>query len=500
MLERAPPPHELLAEAERRGLIGASLDIFDGLIPEQRAVAEDQSKKIEVTCSRRAGKTTGLGRILIKSSQRAKELPEDELITGYLCPTKGQAKRLMWGRLQSLAKRYRIPYVFNSTELIARHPNGHQIWIMGADKDRDIDKVRGFSYYKFIIDEAQAVGRHMEDLIEEAIEPGLGDWDGQLILAGTPNAACTGYFHDAATGEKKGYSHHAWTIRHNYMFPRWRNKPDWKERVEVYLKGVRDEHNWDEGSSTYIREYLGLWLRDIGGLVYRYDDAKNTYRGDVPEVGTWHYILGIDLGFDDAFATEVIGYREHDPVLYEIDAFKKQGLVPSQWSEHIRALIDRYGRFDAIVMDTGGLGKAIAMDMVQRFRLPLRSAEKSQKNAAIELLNGDLRGGVVKIIHSDSPKSLMSEWKLLQWDENHKYEDKSYQNHLSDAFLYAYREAKHWRQKPAIVNPEPGSAAAMKRWEEKYWKEQLDKNERLGQDLRGQWRPRWTARRGFNLR
>ena len=71
----------------------------------------------------------------------------------------------------------------------------------------------------------------------------------------------------------------------------------------------------------------------------------------------------------------------------------------------------------------------------------------------------------------------MDEWRLLQWDEDRPKEDDRFENHLSDAALYAWRESRHYASVPREVEPEVGSEEYYKRLSDRHEKQLLDKLE-----------------------
>ena len=72
----------------------------------------------------------------------------------------------------------------------------------------------------------------------------------------------------------------------------------------------------------------------------------------------------------------------------------------------------------------------------------------------------DLNAGRVKVVRGNP---ILEEWAVLQWADNKapsdkRQEDPRLSNHLSDAGLYAWREARHWLYEappPIIVEKTP---------------------------------------------
>ena len=307
---------------------------------------------------------------------------------------------------------------------------------------------RGHKYRRVVVEECGAQGPHLKELILDVIEPRTADLSGQIAMLGTPNAARAGFFFEACTGLAKGWSHHHWTLFDNPYLPHARQ---WVQ------ENLFDARGWTAEHPTYCREYLGLWVRDDSAMVYDYREDRNTY-AVLPEAEKWHCVLGIDLGWRDSTAFFVWGWRKGDPNLYELYAFKRPKMTLSAMFRIINKLRESY-RIRAIVADPAGQGRMLIEEANERWRtelggLEMESAEKSEKNAHIELFNDDLRTGRVKV-RPDSP--IVSEWVLLQWDETGEDEDERFENHLSDAALYGWRRAQHFRQKPPPEKPKIGT-------------------------------------------
>jgi hypothetical protein len=401
-------------------------------------------------------------------------------IVGYLVRTKDQARRLIWGRLQALVQRLGLPVSFNHTTLTARHANGCEIWVLGADKETDIEKLRGFAYVLIVVDEAQSLPAHFRTLVTEVLGPALTDYKGTLLLLGTPNAARAGYFYEACKGR---YSHqyhvHHWTVRDNIYFPRWAGATPEEAVVqaEKMLAEIREDEGWAPDDPAYLREWEGLWIRDGAGLVYRYDPDRDDY-DTLPDGHSWRHVIGGDLGYDDAFALVTWAFCDDLPDLYEVDAYSRSGLIPAQWAEVLRERDERFSPV-ATVLDTGALGKAIAIEFKMRYHLQVKPAEKSSKMDFITLMNSDYQRGRIHLLRGGITAA---EVALLPWapqrDERaRRDEDPEYANHLCDAHLYGWREAKHWLHEPPPVEPVKGSPEYWAREEKEMWDEVAHEDE-----------------------
>lgn len=210
----------------------------------------------------------------------------------------------------------------------------------------------------------------------------------------------------------------------------------------------------------------GVWVQDAGGLVYRYEAGRNTAQAPA----LTHHLLGIDYGFTDATAFAVLGWRDSDPTVYVVEAYKRQGLTPSDAAEEVHALSAKYKPVK-IVGDTGGLGKGYVEEARRRFSLPIEAADKVNKRGYQSLFNGDLERGRIKVSLPQCAE-LVTEWCELPWTEDRQKEAEGFDNHCADACLYAWRAASAYHEAP---EPEPPSRAeVMRRMELDIWDKRAD--------------------------
>ena len=140
-------------------------------------------------------------------------------------------------------------------------------------------------------------------------------------------------------------------------------------------------------------------------------------------------------------------------------------MITSEIAEIIEDLNYRYN-FTSMVCDTGGLGKSMVEEMRRRYALPLKAAEKRNKFAYVEYFNDGLRTERIKVL---SGSEIFDEWDLLQWNENRNKEDDRFENHLSDAALYGWRECRHYMYEEGIPPAEVGSPRYYEELEDKIW-------------------------------
>lgn len=164
----------------------------------------------------------------------------------------------------------------------------------------------------------------------------------------------------------------------------------------------------------------------------------------------WTWILGLDPGIRDRNGISVLGWREHDPIVYIAEAYAYEG-TPTDLAEEVTRLCKRY-TFARMVCDEGGMGKAFAEEMRRRHHIPIEAAEKHAKAATIRLMNADLARGLIKVVRPKCAQ-LIAEWESLPWHENGMREAEGYPCDVSDATLYAWRACVAFVERPKPPKP-----------------------------------------------
>lgn len=421
--------------------------------PAQRRFVRSRAKRKVARCGRRSGKTTGIAVDLLEG---ALEPPFGNQL--YVTMSLKNARRLVWPTLRKLNQHFELGGVVNETEAFMhfpRLPNDPHIFLGGANDAAEIDKLRGYEggLKRAVLDEAQSIRQSLVGtLIDDVIEPALMDYDGQLVVVGTPGPVCAGYFYDLDVGERRGaWEHHAWTAFDNPFLAAKSGKS-----VEELLSKLRADRNWTEQTPTYRREYLGLWVTDIASLVYRYDrDRNHCDWQDGPQPG-WTYVLGLDLGFDDSDAIVLLGWPKHSRVVHLVyeDVAPKQTLTPL--FEKVTALWQRWRPIGG-VGDTGGLGRKIVEELQARFKVPVEAAEKTRKAEHVELLNDAMVTGAFM---APRDSRFADDTQRLQWDPEAKAkgvlkESDKFHSDVTDAALYAYRRCRHYLEQDAPKPSDP---------------------------------------------
>ena len=427
-----------------RAALAPRVDLLADAFPAQRAFVGDPSPLKYALCTRRAAKSYGVGLEHMDSAQRH---GGKHLIVGL---TRESVRGAFWADvLKAIDAKHSLGWRFNETRLEAFAPSGGSIRLLGMDSnDSERRKALGQKYRKVAIDEAQDFRTDLEQLVYSAIKPAVADYRGSISLTGTPANLIRGFFFDATHGKHPGWSRHQWTTFDNpHMAKQWQAEIDDLKRANPRVVEVP----W------FRQNYLGEWVVEDDQRVYRYVAGRNDYE-TLPtyKKGSWHYVLGCDLGYNDPTAWVVCAWHDHDPALYLVESFKESGLDVTAVAQRTRELRKRYD-FEAMVIDNAN--KQAVEEMRRRHDLPWRAADKTGKADFIEIMNGEFILGNIRL--STKSAALAREYAGLIWDDRAetRQEHPATPNHCADAALYAWRYCYAFlSEKPAAL-PAPGSAA-----------------------------------------
>lgn len=460
MIESREHALEVLAYLEK---LKARPNFLTPNFPQQSAFVKDDSPRVGLKCTRRAGKSYSAG---LKLYRAAYSTPHCTVI--YMGLTRKTSKKIMWKDvLKTINRDLNLGLDhknFNETELSVRLPNGSVIYLEGGDSGKDeMEKVLGGKLKLAIVDEAGSFRVDLHKLCYEMIEPALSDYDGTLCMIGTPTDLLDSLFHKVTDGREKGWSLHSWDTSSNpYM------KDNWAKRLAM-LKETNPEV---EKTPSYRRMYLGEWVTDLSSLVYKFDRTKNLYPGELPP-GNYVYAMGIDLGFDDPTAFVIGAFSPHDNTLYIVDAHKAKGMIISDVAERIAYYQKKYDIYRMVIDNAS---KQAVEELKQRYSLPLVAAEKQGKAEFIEIMNSEYLAGKIKLIDNESTHALQIELGSLIWDDRStkREEHPACENHLADASLYLWRECWNYLAVPA-EKKDWTDLEKVDRWEE-------DEAEKLEED------------------
>lgn len=437
-------------------------NLEDYLFKEQLAFVRDPSPFKEATTTRRAGKSTSCVADLVDTA-----LNTPDCVCLYITLSRKNAKRLVWPEFKKLNKRFNLEGQPNESDLSLTFPNGSVIYLLGAKDRASIEDMRGLPVKKAYLDEAQSFPAYIAALIDDIIGPALMDHAGTLCLIGTPGPIPAGYFFELT--KNPGWAHHFWTFFDNPFIP----KKSGKMHQEILDRELK-RRGVTVNDPSIQREWFGKWVVDKNSLVYQYDQVLNDY-DTIPKGINWTYILGIDLGFDDADAIAVLAYAENIPNTFVLDEIVTRHQDLTALCAQIDTLKKKYD-ISRIVIDTAGLGKKITDEISKRYEIPMIPAEKARKLEYIELMNDALRTGKLKI---KSRSKFAQDANKVEWDMDKSSPDKKviskrFHSDICEAVLYAWRESYSYTFKKD-VRAKPGTSEWFKQEEDSMYESEFEK-------------------------
>lgn len=441
----------------------------DHLFQEQLAFVKDPSPNKVAVCSRRAGKTTACAADMVYTC-----INEPGTTSLYITLSRSSAKKIIWKELRELNRNYKLEGVESISELSITFPNQSVLYLSGAKDASEIEKFRGMALRLVYIDEAQSFRAYIKELIDDALSAALMDYSGTLNLIGTPGPIPTGFFHDAYTNAQGTWSKHHWTFWSNNFITLKSNKTH-QQMLDRELKrrGVTAD------DPSIQREYFGRFTLDSDSLLIHYSKEINHYEM-LPSIlpGKWNYIMGIDLGFDDADAIAVIAWSDIDPCTYLVEekVVAQQGLT--ELVEQIEVFRKKYD-ISKIVIDQGGLGKKLAEEMRRRHHIPVEAADKARKMETIAFLNDALR---TKRFKATSDSKFAQDSYLVEIDKDKSTSDKivvskTYHSDIIDAVLYAFKESPAFTYQVPENKPKYGSKEWAEQQKSEMWESALQHHE-----------------------
>lgn len=460
--------------ARRKGLIDVpgTFNLSRHLFDKQLAFVEDPNPFKMAVTTRRAGKTISCVADLTHTA-----LAHPNCIVLYITLSRKNAKRLVWPEFKKINTKYQLGAEPNESDLTLTFPNGSVVYILGAADRTSIEDFRGLAIKKVYLDESQSFPAYIEQLIDDVLGPALMDYDGQLILIGTPGPIPNGYFYDLS--RNPNWSHHHWSFFDNPKLPflaKGLTHQDMLAR-ELKRRGVKVT------DPSIQREWFGKWIVDESSLVYHYKKELNDY-GEVPtlegrsNISGWTYLLGVDLGFEDSDALAVLAYSDASPNIYLVEERITKHQDLTRLFSQVAELNDKY-HFDKIVVDTGGLGKKIAEEMMKRWGQAVIAADKARKAEKIELFNDALRTGRFK---AKADSRFAHDASKVEWDHDKSTPDRlvisdRFHSDICDAVTYAFTEAYHYTFEPKPAEPEFGTPAWSNREHERMFEAELARAE-----------------------
>ena len=410
------------------------------LYDKQRDVFLDFDKNKICICSRRVGKTELAARLLLKQAIH----PDSKCL--FVSLKFENAIRQCFPIVMQLVNDLNIPLERSSKSdgeiLLA---NGSSILFKGNNNKAEADKLLGYKYHIVVIDEVQNQ-INLSYLIDTVLKPALKDYDGDLVLLGTPPRIPHTVAEKIWT-EYKGWKKYSWDMSLNPFMT----------GVEEYIKDLCNEKKITKDAPFIQREYFGNWVYDkearvlkdcqtyTGGIDYIKDLIKNKkFSCDI-------VYGGADFGFQDYNAIAMIAWDTTRKIGYILPTYKFNKSTVSTIAEYHKKAIDEAKQLlilsnkdptnVTIYGDTSD--KSIIFEMQTQYNLNEQCCYKHDKFAALANLSDLCRTR----LYMDKDSSLYDEseqWVYKRDDVTDailpKLDDDLFHADVGMATLYASRQ------------------------------------------------------------
>lgn len=420
----------VLDELKRRG-VGTKISFLDPSFPAQFNAAQDKSFLKAIQCTRRAGKSTGEGK---ETLQSAWDHPGSKHLYGAL--TLASAKNIIWDALLTELEQKKLEHSVNAQSGVIRLGNKSEIRLFGLDSSyKEMRKILGGKYKTVKIDEAGSITQDLKKICYQMISPALTDESGRLTLLGTAENIPKTFFEEVTSGREPGWSIHKWTAYENpYIAEKWKEHVEWIDKFNPSFKLT----------SEYKTHYLNEWAADDKLLIIKlsYESLIDPIEFKAPT-----YILGVDIGFNDACAFSLVVFHAKSSDLYIVETYKEPELDITDTANRVKEYLRRYP-IAKVIMD--GANKQGVEEIRNRHQIPVENAEKTDKASFLKIMADDVARGRVKLFKGKC-ETLVTEWETLQWKDSTKQdEDPRIPNDQSDSALYAWRYARNylWKETP----------------------------------------------------
>ena len=379
----------------------------------------------------------------------------------YIALTRPNAKSIAWGMLRALDAAFHLGCSFVDSTLTVTVPGGAIITLAGADQENWIKRLEGQAFKLIIVDEAALYDINLEDLVLYSLNPMIVDYDGTICLIGRPGPVTQGFFWDitqpnASKRTPKGWEYFNWsTFENPYMSTKFKKEIDDLKRNKPGI----------EHTPQFQRNYLGLWVPDSEGNVYRFDPGVNQTSPGweyVAKPGD-RYVAGLDFGWDDSTAIGVAVWNPDSPKVIFLESEKHKEWLLSDVCKHIEALLERY---PGLQIYGDPARKQLFMEISSRFGQCINIAAKEDKRDHIEIFNATALAGNILWYepknreYIDEMIALKKYWppgvKSKGWIEHPKQH-----NDLCDQGLYAFRHVYAYLHVPKEPELEPGTPEAL---------------------------------------
>ena len=408
----------------------------------QKAVFDDYSKKIDLICGRRSGKSYAIADLMLKHCNEGYDNIEiDGRIVKkprsavYIGLTLQKAANNVWQLLKDEIARCKIPTLkIDNSAYRIDFANGAFIELAGNSTKAEREKIRGKDSSMFVIDEAQS-HQGLGYLITSIIQPIVKGRNGVMVLSGTGPITAGGVWEQIINDDT--WSKHTATMEDNPTIPCGA------------LQDVLIENGWDENNITYRREYLGQIVYDTNRLIV---PNRSYYTlSDIKDRKFDCCIIGMDYGYSDYNAFVPMVRDSLSKKWYVVDDVRKNHLSSTEIVNEFFALSKKIEDEWKIpknkqyaVADTSH--QQVSRDIYNRGFYNISNAEKLGEVQMLQDLATDCAlGNVLMVKGSDVDNAFnIASWKFDEERQAVIYEVDDKFNHengisdIADALKYAH--------------------------------------------------------------
>ena len=416
--------------------------------------------------ARRAGKTVAnLLLIILYDLFVSTDIPARIVIASY---TIGKVRGLYWNPLNVANKILRLGWQFKNQESMIITKN-NEIVFRGLKDMPSANMDIGYKIKMAIIEELHTI---KEDIVKHYIENVITHGTVGIPRATIRVTANSPIYH--MPYYEGMYENPEIEVINTSM---WDNPYYSKETVDEYALKISRKLGYqtiEEARSNhagFARDLFGDRRLDSSMLVFP-DYQSYAFYDSIPDYKEMIPVMGIDIGGGSAKdAIVVLLYSQYENQTYldyeeEIDTADEdlEKLATATRNVH-KNYHDLTGRWASISIDTGGIGKRVAMALRNRYSVPnVIPAEKRDKMTFLREFKTELLHHRIKLKRDST---LYTEFKQIVYtDKKDKIDDeRGLHSDLLDASLYAmrYLMSQFYKKRPKVLTPNEKAIEEFKR-------------------------------------
>jgi hypothetical protein len=165
----------------------------------------------------------------------------------------------------------------------------------------------------------------------------------------------------------------------------------------------------------FKREYLGLWAKEEGGLVYGFNPKTDYVNCVPPEVTDWRYIISCDAGFIDSDAIIVCAYSPSHDKAYVVDDYTDDKQSITSFIDAIMAFKSKYAP-SHVIIDSGGGGLKIVAELNERYKINATPALKyNPKALGCAIVAAEFKLGRLKLVLNEAVEEYGMQLSSIFW-------------------------------------------------------------------------------------